>query len=386
LAGTVSGKSRLASLSRWTLDRIVSVVDFVDPQRAQHRIPKRITNNAKLFAVIASIATPLCIIAFELARNGLNRDQFDWLFFTGYVAVICGLWLANGQGRRFSDSTHRLAEQGTLVSISANGCDEFICEDKADSLVESIENRGKRSGHRVGVLVALLAMTAFAILHIGRQDGAVLLVGSVALAGPAGYLVGRALMQKVWVFGWWRNPLLSSDRRLAPRPGHVDGAAGLKPLGDFYFSQALVLAVPGVFFLVWTVLFSTSEWAEQQYADYWRAIYDALLLVALLLQITIFFAPMWSAHTAMQEKKRKVAKDAGTTANEIEDIRKKLRGELSPEDRTELSAQLAALNDRYVELDQMPIWPIDTRLRRRFGAQVGLFALPLLSEFITSRY
>jgi hypothetical protein len=38
------------------------------------------------------------------------------------------------------------------------------------------------------------------------------------------------------------------------RPGHFDGANGLKPVGDFYLFQALLTAIPLTWLLVWILI------------------------------------------------------------------------------------------------------------------------------------
>ena len=63
-----------------------------------------------------------------------------------------------------------------------------------------------------------------------------------------GYLGSMAANGKV---GWY---LKRKSASVWVSPGHIDGAAGLKPFGDFCLYQAMVVAIPGVFLAVWTFL------------------------------------------------------------------------------------------------------------------------------------
>jgi hypothetical protein len=56
----------------------------------------------------------------------------------------------------------------------------------------------------------------------------------------AGYHLGRMAG-----FGRLGPFLRARDCMPKVRPGHLDGMGGLKPVGDFYFFQAMVVAIPG---------------------------------------------------------------------------------------------------------------------------------------------
>jgi hypothetical protein len=68
--------------------------------------------------------------------------------------------------------------------------------------------------------------------------------------------------------GWHLN---SEPVEVLVQPSHVDGVAGMKPLGEFYFYQAMVVGIPAVFLAVWWFLFPIwprdySHW-EDSYVD-----------------------------------------------------------------------------------------------------------------------
>src|SRR5262249_20889856 len=98
------------------------------------------------------------------------------------------------------------------------------------------------------LVVVLLALAT--LIAIAGQYAAVgiLLVPVLAVAGAvAGHHLGR--------FACYGLRLMTQFHRagiaLRVRPGHIDGCAGLKPVGDFYFYQAMVTALPALFIAVW---------------------------------------------------------------------------------------------------------------------------------------
>ena len=91
-------------------------------------------------------------------------------------------------------------------------------------------------------------------------------------------------------------------------PGHLDGAAGLKPIGDLFFFQSTVAAIPAIFLAVWLVLIPI--WPR----DYsgWHALYVPLLALSLVFEMLAFFANVVLPRGHAQ-RKGKAARECGHT-------------------------------------------------------------------------
>ena len=87
---------------------------------------------------------------------------------------------------------------------------------------------------------------------------------------------------------------------LQPRPGHIDKAAGLKPVGDFFFYQALIAGIPAVFLAAWLIVIPL----EGPRYEPWRRPYMSLLVLGIAFELFAFFVPMLWFHNEMTERKR----------------------------------------------------------------------------------
>ena len=115
-----------------------------------------------------------------------------------------------------------------------------------------------------------------------------------------------------FVAGWFVGHFLRCSRlgqdlkgqgmTLHAVPGHVDGAAGLKPVGSYFLYQALVLAIPAAFLIAWSFLFLIPRWSSRYSA--WRGPHLALLVVALGIEVLGFVTPIWGFHRTMQKQKQ----------------------------------------------------------------------------------
>ncbi len=104
--------------------------------------------------------------------------------------------------------------------------------------------------------------------------------------------------------------------------------------------------------------------------SYWRQPYLGLLALAIALEVLAFLAPMLSFHREMAGRKREFLREADKLSIEIT----KLAATPSAKD------QLAASTERYMALEDMPTWPVDTRTRRRFRINNLALLLPMVGS------
>jgi hypothetical protein len=206
-------------------------------------------------------------------------------------------------------------------------------------------------------------------------------VAATCIGGLGGFLVGRVIGRML--------SCGSLGRRLTRRgisfrviPGHVDGAAGLKPLGDYYLHQSLLVAIPVVFLLVWSLLLLTPALAAY---ESWRPWYLALLTLTICLEWATFGAPLRSAHEAMRRQKRESLVTADSLiAPQIEKARRELEQDLKPDRCSALRDRVDQLKISYREIDRMPTWPVDRSMRRHITLGNIAVLVPLVIQISTA--
>jgi hypothetical protein len=167
---------------------------------------------------------------------------------------------------------------------------------------------------------------------------------------------------------------------------HVDGAGGLKPLGDYYLYQALLLALPAAFLLVWSIILISPTW-DARYSG-WREWYLGLLGVAICLEIAAFILPLYTVHMSMYQQKRAALADADRRLlRRITTLQSELEQQLTSTARAERREQLEDLTASYSRIERMPTWPVDPSVRRRITLGNLALILPLITQIAAlSRY
>jgi hypothetical protein len=103
-------------------------------------------------------------------------------------------------------------------------------------------------------------------------------------------------------------------------PEHLDGAAGLRPIGDLYFFQAMLLAIPAAYLAIWWFLI---PFLGDRYDD-WRSPYVGLLAFILVCEILAFLLPLRSFHLILKRRKLKLLGEADSISQEVTELQRKL--------------------------------------------------------------
>lgn len=155
----------------------------------------------------------------------------------------------------------------------------------------------------------------------------------------------------------------------ATRLRHVVGTAGLRPLGDFFFRQAMLAGMPAAYLAFWIVLQQPVEFSL------------ILLPIFLFIEVAAFVWPMWSFHRVMVRQKRSLVAQADEIAHRISSAKAEMRSPTNPAQVAELNARLTLDLKLYEELEGLPTWPVGKQIRRRFALQnLILVAVPLLGR------
>src|SRR5712691_13025134 len=165
-------------------------------------------------------------------------------------------------------------------------------------------------------------------------------------------------------------PRTTSAQLLPPaETSHPDGAGGFRPIGDFFFYQSVIAGIPAIYLAAWWWFIPLMPIYES-----WRSPYLGLLLVAIAFEVMAFILPMRSIHMLMREQKTWLLAQADELSRTIESLQQRLRRPESAPERQQIKDSIADMTEEYQRIEQVPTWPIDSSIRRRFSlSNVALF-------------
>jgi len=331
------------------------------------RIARRfLADRARVGTIIDRTLVGLAIAAFvgaliwTVALNGVDPRGWEWFVVSG-VALLLVCLLANlGQEDRVFGVLRRLVRQGVVRSAEP--------EDAVDAVAAQMLRRWPYTAGvtfaAFVVLMALLWFLAFGRWPFGNGGFWVELV----LAGIAGVAVGRMI-----AFGGLGSAIRRAKLDVTPIPGHVDGAAGLRSIGWLYLRQATIVAALTIYAGFWWLMFPT--YADGAYA-HWSDPYLLLMLIGIVAEVLVCVLPLWAFHRIMVAEKAGNAQAADQQAVKIDRLRAARRtGDQAEQER--IDAEIAALSVAWNDIETMPVWPLDVRVRRRLTVNNLLVLLPL---------
>jgi hypothetical protein len=299
--------------------------------------------------------------ANELNLWGRDIRRWDWLFVTGILAFLFALRPSLALPDRMHETLGRL-RTGMVLSAGPRNFDGF------ERYLHRSSRRAALIGGAVTVPVIVVAWIAARGLT-GRYVGT--MATEAAAAVPVGLCFGRTVG-----YGLLGRRLTRARFTIAVDPEHLDGATGLRPIGDFYFFQAMLLAVPAVFLAGWWVVI---PFYGERYAG-WRNAYAALLAFVLVCELLAFLLPLRSFHLLMKQEKQRLLAEADEIGHQALEVQRRLRAAPPEADLKPLEDRLARLTRRYQAIERMPTWPVSARVRRRLAVNNLVLLLPVIGQ------
>jgi hypothetical protein len=299
------------------------------------------------------------------ATDPRSLASWDILLISGIVALIVGLRLARQAPDRVGHTLRRLIHRGALQGAPAD----------PESVREALESTARTWAGRGAGLVAVAVFAAFAIVMLRARSlyRLPLALFEVYWAYIAGWQLGRMA-----AYGRLGAALGKAGINVRAIPGHLDGAAGLKPVGDLFFFQSMVAAIPAIFLAAWWLLIPV--WPRDY--SFWRAPYVGLLAASIVVEMLAFFVPMWFFHVAMRTEKERLLQTADKLSEQVAALQVELAQPTHDPPRHELQERLSLMTKQYWDIEQMPTWPVDFKTRRHFALSNVTLVLPLLSEVV----
>jgi len=314
------------------------------------------------------------VLVKEISWAGLRPKNWDVMFDTGVLAFVIAVEMADGIPARLTAAFKRLGDRGILAT-TPDAEKEFAA--RSEQLAAKWDWLG-------GLVVALIILAAWiAALAAAHTAKVVFSHISAVLSDPAvlfeflcGWIAGKRIVHVIAAGMSWQS-YIRKEAGWRLMPGHPDGAGGFKPIGDFFFYQAIIAAIPAIYLAAWWWFIPLVP----TYAD-WRRPYLFLLLGAIALEIFAFVLPMRSVHIIMRDEKTRLLPHADRLSRRIDSLQQRLFGLKSMSNRQKISDSIAELTEQYKQIEQVPIWPIDSSIRRRFNlGNIALF-LPFLGYVV----
>ena len=289
--------------------------------------------------------------------------QWDLLLFTGVLTFILGLNLAEGLNKRFLFTLNRMITRG-IIKIDSQEKKIFF---------KQLETHTQQCARIGGIVVAILLLGSFVVVLINDfyLQRAVLAVAE----SMGGYIAGTYLGRMVGYgqLGWL---LTKKSIKVEAQPSHVDGVAGLKPIGDFYFHQASIMALPAIYLAVWWLLFPI--WPRDY--SHWEDAYLVLLSISIGIEILGFLVPLWSFHRIMVHEKERWLKKADELSCKINAIQSVPDADRHGNTEKPPREQVEMMRKYYWSIENMPIWPVDIKTRGRFRLHNIFLFIPLIGD------
>jgi hypothetical protein len=314
-------------------------------------------DRALLWVMLAGLVVAEVAVAGPRIRGG------DVMLVTGVLAFVIGIDMARSIPARLHRAIKRLLDRNVL-DMTPEGRSAFE---------ERLEQRVRPWAFAGGLVVAVIILVAWLVVMSdlpaqGRRDRLWLVVFECLCGWVAGEKLGRMV-----AYGFFWRPLNRDGARLRLVAGHVDGAGGLKPLGDFFFYQSVTASIPAIFLAAWWWFIPL--WPS---LSGWRPTYLGLLVVAIAFEVLVFVLPMLSIHAAMREQKAELVSHTDQLSHTISSLQTRLREAGSADERQGMKDQIADLTEEYWRVQRTPTWPIDPSVRRRFSLNNLALFLPFL--------
>lgn len=294
---------------------------------------------------------------------GMAFLQWDLLLFTGVAMFIIGLKFVAAAPQKVCQAISRLTDRRILKF-------EVISQKEFCTLLFT---RADNWARIIGILTAVAMLIAFIVsLSISfTWSRVVLAFGEVLGAYIAGNYLGRMIG-----FGYLGSELEKAGISIECDPVHVDGVGGFKPIGDLYFYQAMVAGIPAIFLATWWFIFPL--WPRDY--SHWENAYFMLLIIAIIIEIFAFVAPLISFHRIMSASKARWLKRADEIGNQIQEMKHALESAQTDGSSKVKADQIEELTKSYWVIENMPTWPVDIKTRRRFELHNILLFVPVVGD------
>lgn len=260
------------------------------------------------YIIVLVLNLPIVVMAF---RNGLWLSQgsqtgllndYAWWFYQ-FVSVpgvmLFFLWTPEGIFRVLEG----LKENKAILLMNQQ-------TDFENAYTEFVQRFSRAYSHWIWLLLCFIVVTLFTIFALipehsnfmSWQTSSVSMFWYHEFYWFVVFFIGALSFLRVIIAIFWFN-LLFKEFQIDVKVLHPDGAGGLSPLGEFSVKVGYLLAIFGVAQVVVVWSQSTYLLPSQSVEPISSPAFFGLIGAYLILAPIIFFAPIGSAHSAMNRAK-----------------------------------------------------------------------------------
>jgi hypothetical protein len=311
------------------------------------------------------------------------------MLISGFLAFLVAISFASDINRRLDAAIDRLRLNNALI----------VTEDGVARLKEDMAERGKTiqiwSAFVIfslifGSYVWVFGTFAAQIWHAWRQGA---LPPGRSSPCRTRHLHTDQRSRRLAHYGTLASVLSTDEGRLRIVPGHFDGASGLKPIGDFYLYQALLFAIPILWFGLWwawiipnykDVICSVTGQPQFLFRE-WQEPFFILWLVVLGYFYFAFVRPFWMLRRRLRTTRADLNQhEAVRIEGEILERQKRLLLETSDR-RDDTADEIDRLSRHLWSIRTMTDWPMDFSTLAKYQSIVlGEVLLPLAAAAVSS--
>lgn len=295
----------------------------------------------------------------------MQIQEWDLLLMSGAVVFIVAVQMAFKIPGKFDEMLNRLAHRGSLQ----------ITHEELKALKVSLQHIDKKLATIMGLFFAFALLFAFSFRFGFPIPSSRVLITLLECGG--GFIAG-VFFGHMCGYGYLGGLIKKHHITLNIQPGHLDEVGGLKPVGNFYFQQAMIVAMPAVFLAVWLLIM---QFGDTRYSG-WKTSYAVLLSVNILVEILVFLIPLLSFHRMMVAEKQKQLEEADELSKEITLAEHQLSKEQDAQKREILKDQLSFMTKEYWDIEKLPTWPISKRTKKLFKSNNFTLLIPLIIDIV----
>ncbi|MEL6641300.1 MAG: hypothetical protein AAFP98_08305 [Pseudomonadota bacterium] len=287
---------------------------------------------------------------------------WDWMLISGLVLFAIAISFVDHMRPSFERCIARLFDRGVL---RAGDQDE-------DALLKAFLDASRRWALVFALIVAtaMVVVWASVLLQTFSYPKLALAAAQVVLGFIAGGYLGEMAC-----YGRLGRAIDAGRVNLHLDPWHVDQAAGIKPVGEYFFFQATLATIPAAYLAIW--IWIMPLWDRY---DHWYLPYIGLLCLALVIQALAVLLPLGGFHIEMMQQKRAWQRKLDEEFRDNAKARNAMLDGANLDGQGDLEATLAHLSKRYAEIEAMPTWPVDRRLWQKFTFRNLFLLSPVLFD------
>ena len=291
--------------------------------------------------------------------------KWDLLLMSGSVIFIVAVQMAFKIPAKFDEMLNRLAHRGALQ----------ITAEHLAILKKNLQDTANKLATIMGAFLGFSLLFAFFFafgfpIPVARVP--------ITLLESAGGFIAGSFFGHMCGYGRLGWLIQKNHITLKIQPGHLDNVGGLKPVGEFYFWQAMVVALPAVFLAVWLLII---QFGDTRYSV-WRTPYAVLLIINIMVEILVFVVPLLSFNRMMVTEKQKQLEEADHLSKEIALVEHQLTREQDVHKRELIKDRLSSMTKEYWDIENLPIWPVSKRTKKLFKRNNFTLLIPLLIDMV----